>query len=243
VIGGAAAPGLALGMLKDAGIYGAAEGAEKMFGLPSWTGEAVGAVSPARQAMKLGKLLLGGAFGAGKGVAAEAAAGVEGAAVKKAVEETAERAAARRLKERALDLAEKRLAQSERKLVIMESRAAGKAARPPKVAVEAPTPPTVPSAAPVAPTAPPVASAPVPETSEIVLKLQQQMGTSEGRKVVRELISQMPKEQGDMIKKLLMRGQEHPATVLGKLFDPTKSAVGRAAKPGEELARLLGQIP
>lgn len=71
--GGLAPAGFIPGMLKDTAIYGAAEGAEKLLGLPSWTGELVGAVSPVKS---LGKLLLGGAVGGAKKAAVGGAAGM-----------------------------------------------------------------------------------------------------------------------------------------------------------------------
>jgi len=47
--GGVAAPGATLGMAKDAAIYGTAKAGADAFGLPSWTADAVGLMSPANQ--------------------------------------------------------------------------------------------------------------------------------------------------------------------------------------------------
>ena len=118
----------------------------------------------------------------------------------------------------------------------LESKGAKAAATAPRVAAKPP------AANPAASGTPPAATvAPAPDTAQIVLKLQQQMGTAAGRKVVRELLQQMPKAQASQIRLLLARGQEHPATVLGALFNPAAPA-RTAGKPGEELARMLGQI-
>jgi hypothetical protein len=76
------------------------------------------------------------------------------------------------------------------------------------------------------------------DTAEIVLQLQQQMGTVEGRRVVRELLEKMPKEQASQIRLLLARREAKPATVFTRAPEAKP-----AGKPGAELARLLGQIP
>jgi hypothetical protein len=188
----------------------------------------------------------GAAKGAASGVAAtEATAAKAAAASARKAEELA-------LRKEALALKARQVADREARTALLRERLSGKAplARTtPKTAQ-----PTEPIAAPAATreaTAPdlalsPAAAAPsaavADDTASIVLKLQQQMGTQSGRKVVRELLEQMPKDQAAQIKALLFRGQAHPATTLGALFDPTKSEVGRVARPGEELARLLGQI-
>jgi hypothetical protein len=184
----------------------------------------------------------------------EAAAGLEGAAAKPLSEEASKIAADKlALETRKLAARESALEIAKERNALMRMRLEGKAVATPRV----PRAPTV-SPETSAPTLSPDATQPVAVTppgpaaaadagpegvSTIVLKLQQQMGTAGGRRVVRELLAQMPKEQAAMIKGLLAKGQEHPATVLGALFDPTKSAVGAVARPGEELARLLGQIP
>ena len=236
----AAAPGAALGLAKDAAIYGAAEGAEKVLGLPSWMGEAVGAVGPAKS---LGKLLLGGVFGGAKKAATTAVSKeATEAAAKQAASRAAQAAERVALKKKSLEIAERRLVLAEQKAAERAAKAGISAPKPAAAAPKMSAPVPEPGAPPVTPgpVAAPVAA--LPDTAEIVLKLQQQMGTSSGRKVVRELLGQMPPAQAVEIKRLLFKGQEHPATVLGKLFDPTKSQVGKVAQPGEELARLLGQI-
>jgi len=242
-----------------------------MFGLGE-PGKAIGAtvgglagpfVSPAKLMKAFG---LGGGRGGALGSVLERLAGTQAPSAEaasvaakkleleaaKLAEKKLAREAATAARDRALKLAEERNALLRMRL---ESKAAPKAPKPRAVETEAAAPTSpAPVARNQAVTAPEAsagrvavpASTGVPEpaadTATIVLKLQQQMGTSSGRKVVRELLAGMPSEQAAVIKKLLLRGQEHPATVLGALFDPTKSAVGRAARPGEELARLLGQI-
>jgi hypothetical protein len=78
------------------------------------------------------------------------------------------------------------------------------------------------------------------ETAGLVLKLQQQMGTTAGRKVVREWLSQQPPKVASEIRMLLARGQAHPATVGG---GAARAAVTAAERPDVQLARMLGQIP
>lgn len=120
VAGGLAPAGFIPGMLKDTVIYGAAEGAEKLLGLPSWTGEALGAISPVKS---LGKLLLGGAVGGAKrGATAVAAEGAEALASREAAK-TAERETARAAAER---LAEKKLELEARKVAAREAESAAR---------------------------------------------------------------------------------------------------------------------
>lgn len=94
-LGGVAPAGFIPGMIKDTAIYGAAEGAEKLLGLPSWTGELIGAVSPAKS---IGKLLLGGVMGGAKKGAATAVA-------KSVAPEITEEAAKRAARKAEIDLA------------------------------------------------------------------------------------------------------------------------------------------
>jgi len=72
--------------------------------------------------------------------------------------------------------------------------------------------------------APAVAAVTAPDQATIVLKLQQQMETTEGRKVVRELLNQMPKEQASQIRLLLARGQAQPGTAGATALAPAAEA-------------------
>jgi len=235
--GAAVNPAFALSAAKDLGIYGAAEGAEKLLGLPKWTGEVVGAVSPARS---LGKLLLGGAFGGAKraatGAVAEKAAEAAPAAMS-ALE--AEKLA---LRKRAIDLAEKRL---ERQIKLDAERAARRATPKTTVKPEVPSPDATIPATPAAEIAPPrpvvsgpAVASPGDSTALLTQKIQQQMGTVEGRRAVREWLATQPKELQDQIKALLAKGQAGWPTNLGGHALPAPAPSG----PGYELAKLLGQV-
>lgn len=237
--GAAVNPAFALSTAKDLGIYGAAEGAEKLLGLPKWTGEVVGAVSPARS---LGKLLLGGAFGGAKraatGAVAEKAAEAAPAAMS-ALE--AEKLA---LRKRAIDLAEKRL---ERQIKLDAERAARRATPKATVKPEVSSPDATIPATPAAQVAPPRPAAPTTpgvadprsEFERLVSQLRFIRRTSpEGSKTISEFLKSQPKEVADELRAALAKGYDAPVTNLGghaKLTMPQ-------SKLGYELAKMLGQV-
>jgi hypothetical protein len=124
---GMAPAGLLPGLAKDAAIYGAAEVGEKALGLPSWTSEVIGAVSPGKQLLKwgLGKLGVGGAVKAAQTGAAQAAKAaapeiddaIKAAKLDSILQNNARQAANELRKKEAHEL----------KMQLMRDRAAGKA--------------------------------------------------------------------------------------------------------------------
>jgi hypothetical protein len=228
---------MGLGLLKDAALYGAAETGEKVLGLPSWTGEAIGAISPAKQ---IGKLLLGGLLGGGKraatGAVAEEAAKKAAAAAEKRAALEAEKVAVRK---KSLEIAERRLALAEQKA----AQQAGKVAPKPKpVAEPAPVAPpgpdaTIPASAGV--TAPAAPLAPEVETQLVSMARHLRRTSPKERTALNEWLKNQPPEVAARLRELLAEGVDTMATNLGG-----KAALrpSMATGPGYELARLLGQV-
>lgn len=221
---------------KALAIYGAAEGAEKVLGLPSWVGEAVGLASPGKA---LFGRLLRGRFGgeAVKGLTKEAA---DQAA--KRIEQEAEKMA---LRKRALDVAERRLTLAEQREA---RRAAGKATTA-TTGTSKPEPPSPDATMPATPTAqvsPPRPMTPaIPEDDipQLVLALQQKMSMKNGPAAVKAFLEKQPPEIAEQLLAALSKRQS-PHGYLGAGFTKSVSKMPtlRERGVGSELAKLLGQV-
>lgn len=119
---------------------------------------------------------------------------------------------------------------------------------------EAATPQAIPSGPTTAPTPTPVPLAPYDaeaqrnSLSTIVNQLQQRMDTVEGRRMVRKLLDEMPKDQASQIRMLLAKGQAKlPPTFYGKggvqggMSRPSSKWTDEALQASAELAKMLGQ--
>lgn len=221
--GAAAFPGIAAG-------YVAGQALEKIPGVPPWAGEAAltaaGLASPGRKVLQwgLGKLAAATAKEAPKIVAREAA--------EAGIKLTAREAEQLALKRKALEIAERRVAVMEQRLTRQAGQRAGTV-----VPMTQPVPAVTPSVAgPVAVPASTGIPVPAADLNTIVLKLQQEMRTPGGKKVVRELLDQMPKDQASRVRLLLARGQAHPATTANGGARAAQTTIART--PEQEAAWL-----